>query len=127
MMLESSKLTAFCATTDATRAKAFYGDALGLELRYEDDFALSFDANGTELRVQKVPDFTPQGFTVLGWQVSDVDAVVDMLATRGVTPENFEGLAQDERGVWDAPGGARIAWFRDPDGNLLSVAEYRGG
>lgn len=126
-MLESEKLTAFCATTDAARAKAFYGEMLGLTLRSEDDFALSFDANGTELRVQKVADFTPQGFTVLGWQVSDVYAMVDMLEARGVALERFEGLAQDEHGVWQAPGGARIAWIRDPDGNLISVAEYPSG
>jgi len=123
-MLESAKLTAFCATTDAARAKAFYGDTLGLELRYEDDFALSFDANGVELRLQKVPDFTPQGFTVLGWQVSDVEATVEALTQRRVTVEHFDGLSQDDRGIWEAPGGARIAWLRDPDGNLLSVAEY---
>jgi catechol 2,3-dioxygenase-like lactoylglutathione lyase family enzyme len=90
----------------------------------EDGFALVFDANGVELRLQKVERFTPQRFTALGWEVSGLNTVVATLAARGVRFERFPGLEQDAEGVWSAPSGARVAWFQDPDGNLLSVAEY---
>jgi catechol 2,3-dioxygenase-like lactoylglutathione lyase family enzyme len=123
-MLATEKLVAFGATVDAARAARFYGETLGLRQRSEDAFALVFDANGVELRLQKVEALTPRGFTALGWQVRDVDAVLDALTRRGVRPERYPWLAQDERGLWQAPSGARIAWFKDPDGNLLSVAEY---
>lgn len=123
-MLSSEKLVAFGATVDAARAAKFYGDTLGLRRRYEDDFALVFDANGVELRLQKVKELTPPGFTVLGWQVRDVDVVLDALARAGVRTERYPWLTQDARGVWRAPSGARVAWFKDPDGNLLSVAQY---
>ena len=123
-MLTDAKLTAFAATTDAARARTFYGGVLGLTLRSEDDFALSFDAGGVELRVQKVERLTPQPFTVLGWQVGDVADVVRRLAAQRVAMERYPWLEQDAQGVWSAPSGARIAWFKDPDRNLLSVAEY---
>lgn len=124
MKLATAPLTAFIATTQAVKAKAFFGDQLGLRRVSEDDFALVFDANGVELRVQKVAELRPQPFTVLGWQVSDIDATVEQLATRGIAFERFPGMSQDGRGIWAAPSGARVAWFRDPDGNLLSVAQY---
>ena len=124
MSLKRARLTAFLATTQAARAAAFYGEALGLRPVSEDGFALVFDANGVELRLQKVERFTPQRFTALGWEVSGLNAVVATLAARGVRFERFPGLEQDAQGVWSAPSGARVAWFQDPDGNLLSVAEY---
>ena len=123
-ILADAKLVAFAATTAADRARDFYLRTLGLTLRSEDDFALSVDAKGTELRLQKVERFTPQPFTVLGWQVSDVDALLQRLVARGVAMERYPWLEQDAHGVWSAPSGARVAWFKDPDGNLLSVAEY---
>ena len=123
-MLGTQKLVAFGATVDAARAARFYGEILGLRRRSEDAFALVFDANGVELRLQKVEALTPQGFTVLGWQVRDVDAVLDVLTRSGIPAERYAGLSQDARGVWSAPSGARIAWFKDPDGNLLSIAQY---
>lgn len=126
-MISGEKLVAFGATTNAERAADFYANVLGLARRYEDDFALVFDAGGVELRLQKVESLTPQGFTALGWQVRDVDDVVDALAARGVHTERYAVLAQDARGVWSAPSGARVAWFKDPDGNLLSVAQYPAG
>lgn len=125
-MLANERLVAFGATTNADRAAQFYGDVLGLSRRSEDAFALVFEANGVELRLQKLETLVPQGFTVLGWQVRDMDAVLDALARRGVRVERYSGLAQDARGVWSAPSGARVAWFKDPDGNLLSVAQYQG-
>jgi len=123
-MLDAQKVVAFLATTDGARATRFYGGTLGLHLRYDDDFAVVFEAGNVELRIQKVERFTPQPFTVLGWQVSDVVAVVTALASSAVEVERYPWLAQDERGVWPAPSGARVAWFKDPDGNLLSVAQY---
>jgi len=126
-ILADARVVAFAASTGADRARAFYGGTLGLTLRTEDEFALSFDAGGTELRLQKVERFTPQPFTVLGWQVPDVGAVVTRLVTRGLTMERYPWFDQDAQGVWSAPSGARVAWFKDPDGNLLSVAQYPRG
>jgi catechol 2,3-dioxygenase-like lactoylglutathione lyase family enzyme len=120
-------LTAFLATTQAARAAAFYGETLGLRRVSEDGFALVFEANGVELRLQKVERFTPQRFTALGWQVSGIDELIPVLFARGVRFERYPGLEQDVQGIWSAPSGARIAWFQDPDGNLLSVAEYAPG
>lgn len=125
-MLANEKLVAFGATTNAERAARFYGEVLGLSRRSEDAFALVFEANGVELRLQKLETLEPRGFTVLGWQVRDVNAVLDALARRGVRVERYPSLVQDARGIWSAPSGARVAWFKDPDGNLLSVAEYPG-
>jgi len=123
-MLAKSKLVAFGATTDGARAIEFYGRVLGLPLRSDDAFAVVFDARGTELRLQKVERFKPQPFTVLGWQVADIVDVVRRLEAAGISPERYEGLKQDSHGIWNAPSGARVAWFKDPDGNLLSVAQY---
>lgn len=121
-MLGSLPLVAFAATTDFDRARAFYRDALGLKLIAEDGFALVFDANGTPLRVSKVEKLAPAGYTVLGWKVGDISATIAVLAERGVTFEVFPGLGQDADGVWSAPGGTKVAWFKDPDGNILSLS-----
>ena len=122
-MLGSAKLTAVAATTDAARAKAFYGKTLGLRLVHEDQFALVFDANGTTLRIQLVRMLTPHPFTSLGWEVTDIETTVSALIDRSVAFEMFEGMGQDARGIWNSPSGARVAWFKDPDGNLLSVTQ----
>jgi len=126
-MLRGAKLVAFAATTDAPRAAAFYMTVLGLTLRYEDDFALSLDSDGVEVRLQKVERFDPQPFTTLGWQVPTITEVVERLLQHGVVPERYPWLEQDGMGVWQAPSGARVVWFRDPDGNLLSAAQYAAG
>ena len=123
-MLERAQLTAFLATTQAARSATFYGETLGLRRVSEDGFALVFDANGVELRLQKVERFTPQRFTALGWQVTGIDALVAALSARGVRFQRYPGMEQDAQGIWLAPSGARVAWFKDPDGNLLAVAEY---
>jgi catechol 2,3-dioxygenase-like lactoylglutathione lyase family enzyme len=122
-ILGSSKLTAFIATESAPRAKVFYRDTLGLRLVHEDDFAVVFDANGTTLRVTPVPTFVQATYTVLGWEVSDILLAVTDLKSRGVEFERFPGLPQDEHGIWSAPGEVQVAWFKDPDGNILSVAQ----
>ena len=123
-MFGPAQVTAFLATTQASRAAAFYGATLGLRQKSDDDFALVFDLHGVELRIQKVEQLTPQPFTVLGWQVQTLPAVLASLTARGVVFERFPGLAQSPQGIWSAPSGAQVAWFRDPDGNVLSIAEY---
>jgi catechol 2,3-dioxygenase-like lactoylglutathione lyase family enzyme len=122
-MLGSRDIVAFVATTDADKARAFYGEVLGLRLIADDGFALVFDANGTMLRVVKVRDFAPLPFTVLGWHVDDIAAAARGLASAGVTFERFPGMEQDALGVWTSPGGSKVAWFKDPDGNTLSLSQ----
>ncbi len=122
-MLTSSSIVAFVATTDAARAKAFYGDVLGLKLVYQDDFAVVFDAHGTTLRVAIVPEIVIAPYTVLGWNVDDIAKVARGLAEAGVRFERYPWMQQDELGVWNAPGGAKVAWFKDPEGNVLSLSQ----
>ncbi len=125
-ILSTSKLTAFIGVSDPDRAKQFYRDTLGLTLVSEElPFALVFDAGGTMLRVTLVQAVVPAPYTVLGWQVTDVAETVKTLQDRGVHFERFPGLNdQHELGIWTAPSGVQIAWFKDPDGNLLSVAQH---
>ncbi len=122
-LLRTANLCAFVATADAVRAKAFYHQTLGLSLVSEDPFAIVFDANGIHIRVTPVREISIAPYTVLGWEVLNIDKAVAELADRGVLFERFQSLPQSEAGIWDAPGGARVAWFKDPDGNLLSVAQ----
>ncbi len=114
---------AFVGVSDPARAKAFYRDTLGLKLVAEDGFALAFDVQGVMLRVTFVQDVSPRPYTVLGWQVPDVVATVRALGDAGVKFNRYEGLPQDEQGIWSAPGGSKIAWFSDPDGNVLSISQ----
>jgi catechol 2,3-dioxygenase-like lactoylglutathione lyase family enzyme len=123
-MLGSAKIVAFAPTSDAKRARAFYNDVLGLKLVSEDPFAVVFDANGTMLRVQIVPEFTPQQFTVAGWEVRDIAATVAGLSAKGVQFQKYGMPGQDERGIWKSPSGAPVAWFKDPDGNILSLTQF---
>jgi catechol 2,3-dioxygenase-like lactoylglutathione lyase family enzyme len=122
-MLAARKVMAFLATRDGGRAREFYEGALGLRVVSDDDYALALDAHGTQIRVQKVEVFTPHPFTALGWEVPSIDDAVKALRARGVTFELFSGMHQDARGVWQAPSGARVAWFKDPDGNTLSLTQ----
>jgi catechol 2,3-dioxygenase-like lactoylglutathione lyase family enzyme len=122
-VLSKATLTAFLATTDTPRSKTFYESVLGLRLKTDDEFALAFDCNGIELRVQKVKEFRSQPFTALGWRVTGLRSTMVALAKRGATFERYPFLEQDDLGVWQAPSGARVAWFKDPDGNLLSLTE----
>lgn len=112
------------ATTQPERAKAFYRDVLDLRLVSDEEFALVFDANGTMLRVAKVDDLHPLSRTVIGWRVDDIESAVRGLGSRGVQFERFDGLQQDNLGIWTTDGG-RIAWFKDPDGNVLSLTMFR--
>lgn len=123
-MLQSSKIMAFVATADEQRARAYYEGTLGMRLVRDEPFALVFDANGTMLRIAKVSKLTPAAYTVLGWEVGDIAATVKELRQRGVVFEVIRGFEQDDLGVWTAPDGTKVAWFRDPDGNMLSVTEF---
>ncbi|MGA2211830.1 MAG: VOC family protein [Bryobacteraceae bacterium] len=124
-LLGSSKITAFSATANPERAKSFYRDQLGLKLVGDEPFALVFDANGTMLRVQKVKEVGEAKYTTLGWNVSDISAMIDELEKAGVKFERYGLPGQDEKGIWTPPGGAaKIAWFKDPDGNILSLAQF---
>ena len=125
-MLNASRLVCFVATADADRARAFYRDALGLALIEDGGYALVFDANGTQLRVQRVAAVAPHPYTALGWEVEDVTAAVRALAARGVAMARFPGLPLDADGIWDTPDGSRVAWFHDPDGNTLSISQPPG-
>ena len=122
--LATAQLMAFVTTTSAARAKAFYRDVLGLTFLSEDDFALVFDAHGTPLRVAIAQQVSAAPYTVLGWQVPDAATTVQVLTHAGVVFERYSFMTQDALGIWDAPGGARVAWFKDPDGNLLSVSQH---
>ena len=122
-MLSNKKLKAFLPTVDPERAKKFYKKILGLKLLSEDDFALEFDVNGIPLRITTVEKFKPHPFTVLGWDVNDLPTLIKSLIKKGVEFERYKFLDQDKLGIWTAPGGTRVAWFKDPDGNLLSLSE----
>lgn len=121
-MLGQAALMAFVATANAEKARAFYGDQLGLTLIEDGPFGLVFDCGGTVLRIQKVETVAAIPYTALGWRVSDVPATVRGLVERGVLFERFPGIDQDEDGIWTTPDGTGVAWFKDPDGNLLSVS-----
>lgn len=118
-----ARIITFLATTDYARTHAFYGGVMGIRRIAETPFAHVYDVAGTTLRISKVDAFTPHPFTVLGWQVKSIFAEVDRLAAAGVGFERYPFLEQDARGVWTSPDGARVCWFKDPDGNLLSLTE----
>lgn len=96
---------------------------MGLRSIGDDPFALVFDAHGATLRVTKLPEFTPARHTVLGWSVADIRVEIDDLNRKGVVFERYEGLTQDAAGIWTSPSGAKVAWFKDPGGNVLSLTE----
>jgi catechol 2,3-dioxygenase-like lactoylglutathione lyase family enzyme len=123
-MLGSTNIVAFVPTKDSEEARAFYEGVLGLRFVKDDGFAMVLDANGIMIRVAKVPQFTPAQFTILGWQVNDIAKVVEGLQKNGVRCEIFVFFKQDELGIWTAPTGDKVAWFKDPDGNILSVSEH---
>jgi catechol 2,3-dioxygenase-like lactoylglutathione lyase family enzyme len=124
-LLASCPIVAFVGTTNPARAKKFYSDALGLPLVSEDGFAIVFDVNGTMLRVSIVREVAQAQYTVLGWEVTDIVAKVKELGKGGVQFERYSFLPdQDDMGIWTAPGSTRVAWFKDPDGNLLSISQH---
>jgi catechol 2,3-dioxygenase-like lactoylglutathione lyase family enzyme len=123
-MLGSIDIVACVPTGDSGKVRTFYEGVLGLRFVKDDGFALVFDANGIMVRISKVPDFKPAQFTILGWQVTEIENVVRALQKKGVHFEIFGFFKQDELGIWTAPTGDKVAWFKDPDGNILSVSEH---
>jgi catechol 2,3-dioxygenase-like lactoylglutathione lyase family enzyme len=123
-MLSSGKLVAFVSTTNADRARTFYRDKLGLRLVSEDNFALVFESNGAPLRISLAKEVKPAQYTVLGWDVKDLRTSVQDLKKAGITCEIFGFFKQDDLGIWTAPNGDQVAWFKDPDGNILSVSHH---
>ena len=125
-MLGSMEIIAFVPTRNRAKARDFFEKTLGLPFISDDQFALVFDANGVMVRVVDVSgvgDYKPAPFTILGWSVSDVGKTVTGLQKKGVKFERYPGMDQDQLGVWSSPSGAKVAWFKDPDGNVLSLTE----
>ena len=122
-MFGSTNIVAFVPTKDAEKARAFYVDVLGLRFLKDDGFAMVLDANGIMVRVARA-QFTPAQFTILGWQVKNIEKVAAELQEKGVHCERFGFFEQDALGIWTAPTGDKVAWFKDPDGNVLSVSQH---
>lgn len=123
-MLGDQKIIGFLATTNAINARVFYEGQLGLEFVSQDDYAICFDIQGIALRIQIVEKFNPQPLTALGWQVASIEETVGRLTAAGVVFERYGALQQDPLGIWQSPSGAKIAWFKDPDSNVLSLSQY---
>jgi catechol 2,3-dioxygenase-like lactoylglutathione lyase family enzyme len=123
-MLAQSKIVAIVGTARGDAARKFYAETLGLKLLRDDSFAFVFEVDGRELRLSRVPAVVPSAYAVLGFQVQDIAATVDGLVAKGVVMERYSFFQQDARGVWASPDGAKVAWFRDPDMNLLSVVQH---
>ena len=125
-MLGSADLIAFVPTRDPGKARQFYEETLGLDFISEDPFALVFNVRGTTLRIANVSEvkgFKAAPFTIVGWQVTNVSDTVGDLVKKGVQFERFPGMDQDAKGIWKSPSGAKVAWFKDPDGNILSITQ----
>jgi catechol 2,3-dioxygenase-like lactoylglutathione lyase family enzyme len=123
-MLADSQLMAFVSTTDLDRAREFYADILGLTMVEQSPFACVFSVSGTMLRVTRADTVHPPPYTVLGWIVADIEREIEALADRDVAFHRYEGMSQSETGVWTTPGGDRVAWFSDTDGNVLSLTQF---
>jgi catechol 2,3-dioxygenase-like lactoylglutathione lyase family enzyme len=123
MTLGVHDLITFSQTVQPEKAKAFYGDVLGLTLLEDSPFAIVFQSGRTSVRIQKVQTFSPSPFTSLGWQVPDIRASAQQLVAKGVLFQRYEGMKQDDLGIWLSPGGSQICWFKDPDGNTLSLTQ----
>jgi catechol 2,3-dioxygenase-like lactoylglutathione lyase family enzyme len=126
-VLRDAELVAFVGTRDLVVADGFYRGVLGLVPLESSAFSRTYDAHGTTLRVTRVRELRPAGHTVLGWSVADIVAAVAELSAAGVTFTRYDGLEQDARAIWVAPGGTRVAWFADPDGNVLSLSQSAPG
>jgi catechol 2,3-dioxygenase-like lactoylglutathione lyase family enzyme len=123
-MLGSMKIVSFVPVKDTKKARAFYEGVLGLRFVSEDQFALVLDANGIMVRVTNIPNFKPQEFTIVGWEVTDIAQTVSGLRDKGVQFQSYGLPGQDAQGIWSSPSGAKVAWFKDPDGNVLSLTQF---
>jgi catechol 2,3-dioxygenase-like lactoylglutathione lyase family enzyme len=123
-MLDSGKMAGFVPTKDYDKARAFYEGKLGFNFVSLDQFALVVNVGGHKIRIAKIPNFTPLQGTILGWEVNDIQSVATWLRDRGVTLEKYPFAQDRELGIWTAPGGDKVAWFKDPDGNILSISQH---
>jgi catechol 2,3-dioxygenase-like lactoylglutathione lyase family enzyme len=123
-MLGSAQLVGFVPTRDYEQARAFYEGKLGFDFVSLDQFALVVSVGGHKIRIGKIPNFTPLQGTILGWEVSDISAAATWLRDRGVPTEKFPFVQDRELGIWTAPNGDKVAWFKDPDGNVLSISQH---
>ena len=123
-MLTEPKITSFIPTTQAKRSRQFYQDTLGLVLVSEDNFAMEFRGGDTLLRVTIVNELSPHPFTVLGFRINEIEKQVKSLSTKGVNFERYDHFDMSDLGIWSSSSRAKVAWFKDPDGNLLSLTEY---
>ncbi len=124
-MLGSGKIVGFVPIKDYDVARAFYEGKLGFQFVSLDQFALVLSVGGHKIRLTKIPNFTPLQGTILGWEVANIEAVAAWLRDQGVPPEKFPFAQDRELGIWTAPSGDRIAWFKDPDGNILSISQHQ--
>lgn len=122
-MLGGKSIIGFIPSTDRVRAREFYEGVLGLTYKEDDGFATVLDANGVDVRLTNVGEFTPFPFTIFGWSVDDIVETVKVMKTKGVAFDRYDFLEQDDLDIWTAPDGARVAWFKDLDGNVLSVSQ----
>jgi catechol 2,3-dioxygenase-like lactoylglutathione lyase family enzyme len=123
-MLASAKLVGFIPTKDYDQARAFYGGKLGFEFVSLDQYALVMSVGGHMIRIAKVPNFTPLQGTILGWDVNKIETVATWLRDRGVILEKYPFVQDRELGIWTTPSGDKVAWFKDPDGNILSISQH---
>jgi len=119
-----NSVVTFLLTQNPDEALGFYRDTLGFQFLHDDGFALVFVMNGIMLRISKVPSFTPAQHTVLGWECSDMASAVDKLVAKGIAFERYPNMGQDERGICTFTTGDQVAWFKDPDGNVLSLSHH---
>ena len=122
-MLSLHRIKAFVSTTNPDKAREFYKDKLGLKLLSEDSFGMEFEAAGAHIRISVVEKLIPQPFTVLGWDTDDIISTISMMSEKGISFERYTFIEQDDSGIWTSPGGTRVAWFMDPDGNILSISD----
>lgn len=123
-MLADNPLIGFIPTTDAARAHIFFVERLGLRFEYDDGFALVVSTAGSQIRIVRVGEFTPVPYTILGWEVPDLAGSVREIAASGVVFTRYPHVTQDELGIWTTPSGSQVAWFSDPDGNVLSLSQH---
>jgi catechol 2,3-dioxygenase-like lactoylglutathione lyase family enzyme len=123
-MLASNKIIGFVAATDYQAARDFYEGKLGLKFRSQDQFALVLESGGHMVRIAQVPGLKPVAFTVLGWETSDIENEVRQLQEKGIGFERYPWMPASDLPIWAAPGGDKVAWFKDPDGNVLSLSQH---
>jgi catechol 2,3-dioxygenase-like lactoylglutathione lyase family enzyme len=124
MMLDAGKMVGFIPTSDYERARAFYEGKLRFEFVSQDSYALVMRVGGHMIRIVKIPNFTPLQGTILGWQIKDIERIAAWLRDRGVATEKYPFVEDKELGIWSTPNGDKVAWFKDPDGNVLSISQH---